>query len=114
VKVREIVANLNLEIINEGEHLDDSVEGGYVGDLLSDVIASAREKFVWVTIQVHENIIAVATLKDLSAIILAKNSTPLDETLKNAREEGVTLLRSSMDSFRIVAALSERGITGGL
>lgn len=113
MKVREIVATLNLEVINEGEHLEDEVVGGYVGDLLSDVIASAKERFIWVTIQVHENIIAVATLKDLSAIILAKNSTPLDETLENAREEGVTLLKSSMDSFGIVSALSERGITGG-
>lgn len=113
MKVREIVKTLNLEIINEGEHLDDTVAGGYVGDLLSDVIASAKEGFVWVTIQVHENIIAVATLKDLSAIIIAKNSAPLDETLENAREEGVTLLRSSMNSYRIVTALSECGITGG-
>ncbi len=113
MRLREIVEALNLEILNEGEHLDEVVLGGYVGDLLSDVIASGTAHHLWVTIQVHENIIAVASLKDLAGIIVAKNSTPLEETLENAREEGVTLLRSPLNSYQLVTKLSELGISGG-
>ncbi|MBN1551049.1 serine kinase [bacterium] len=112
MRLKEIIDALNLEILNQGDHLDDVVQGGYSGDLLSDVIASTRKNDLWITIQTHENIIAVASLKDLSGIILAKNSVPLNETLKNAKNESVTLLRSPMTSFELVAALSNLGISG--
>jgi len=112
VNLRKIIETMNLTVINEGDGLDRDVTSGYAGDLLSDVIASGREGDLWITIQVHENIIAVATLKDLAAIILAKNSQPLEETLESAREEGVSLLSSSMTAFEIVSRLSELGISG--
>jgi serine kinase of HPr protein (carbohydrate metabolism regulator) len=110
--LRELVEKLNLEILNEGEHLSEAVEGGYCGDLLSDVIASGKERDIWITIQVHENIIAVATLKDFAGIILAKNSNPLPETLENATSEGVTLLRSPFTAYELVSSLSQLGISG--
>ncbi|MCU0611162.1 MAG: DRTGG domain-containing protein [Candidatus Eisenbacteria bacterium] len=112
MRVRDIVTALSLEIIHEGEHLDDPVEGGYVGDLLSDVIASARRRDFWITIQSHENIIAVATLKDLAGVVLAKNTTPHAETVEHAKRENVTLLRSSMTSYQLVARLAGLGISG--
>jgi len=112
VNLREIIDALDLTVINEGDGLDTAVESGYVGDLLSDVIASGKQGDLWITIQVHENIIAVATLKDLAAIILAKNSKPLDETLESAREEGVTLLTSPLTAFELITRLAELGIHG--
>lgn len=112
MKIREIVNSLNLEIINEGDHLDDEVSGGYVGDLLSDVMVSGKKNDVWVTIQKHENIIAVAAFKDLAGIILAKNSQPLEETLRSAEKEKITLLRSPLTSYEIVCMLNNLGIPG--
>jgi hypothetical protein len=112
MKLREIISSLDLAIHNEGAHLDDEVSGGYSGDLLSDVIASGRKGAIWITIQVHENIIAVATLKDLAAIILAKNSKPLEETLENARSEEVTLLGSPLNAFQLSQELGRFGVSG--
>ncbi len=112
MRVRDVVTSLGLEVIQEGEHMDDPVTGGYVGDLLSDVIASSKRHDIWVTIQSHENIIAVATLKDLSAIVLAKNTAPQPETLAHAQREGVTLLRSPLSSYQVVALLAGLGIPG--
>lgn len=112
MNLQEIVNELDLKVIHEGDGLDREVSSGYVGDLLSDVIASGRKGDLWITIQVHENIIAVATLKDLTAIVLAKNSQPLEETLRSAREEDVTLLSSPMTSFEIISRLAELGISG--
>ena len=110
--LREIVETLRLEILNEGEHMDGAVDGGYVGDLLSDVIASGKQFDLWITVQAHENIIAVAALKDLAGIILAKNTKPLEETLRSAVDEHVTLLRSSLTSYQIVERLAALGISG--
>lgn len=110
--LREIVETMNLEVLNEGEHMDDCVDGGYVGDLLSDVIASGKRSDVWITVQAHENTIAVATLKDLAGIVLAKNTTPLEETLASAREENVTLLRSPLTSYQVAVRLAELGVSG--
>jgi serine kinase of HPr protein (carbohydrate metabolism regulator) len=110
--IRDLVEMLHLEVLNEGDHMDDPVEGGYAGDLLSDVIASGKQFDVWVTVQAHENIRAVATLKELAGIILAKNTKPLDETLQSASTEHVTLLRSPLTSFQIVAELAAAGISG--
>lgn len=110
--LRELVEALSLEILNKGEHMDDPIEGGYVGDLLSDVIASGKRFDVWITVQAHENIIAIATLKDLAGIILAKNTKPLEETMSSAAEENVTLLRSPLTSYQIVAKLAAAGVSG--
>lgn len=110
--LRELVKSAGLIVYNEGSHMDDEVTGGYSGDLLSDVIASGRRGDVWITIQVHENIIAVATLKDLAAIILAKASNPFEETLEHAQREEVTLLGSPLTSYQIAEKLSSIGISG--
>lgn len=112
MNLREISKALDFKVINEGDGMDTNVETGYVGDLLSDVIASGKKNDLWITIQVHENIIAVATLKDLAAIVLAKNSRPLDETIESAQEEGVTLLSSPLTAFEIITRLAELGIHG--
>lgn len=112
MRVRDVVTELGLEVIHAGDHMDDPVEGGYVGDLLSDVIASGKRNDLWLTIQSHENTIAVATLKDLAAIVLAKGTTPHAETVDHARREGVTLLRSTLTSFQLVARLAALGVSG--
>ena len=113
MNLQKIIDELGFKIINPGDGLEKEVDTGYVGDLLSDVIASGRQGDLWITIQVHENIIAVATLKDLTAIVLAKNSQPLEETLESAKEEEITLLSSPMTSFEIVTRLADLGISGG-
>jgi len=51
--------------------LDNDVKCGYASDLLSDVMAHAGEGDIWVTVQAHQNIVAVATLAELSAVIVA-------------------------------------------
>ena len=112
MRVRDVVTALDLEIIHEGDHMDDAVEGGYSGDLLSDVIAASRRHDMWITIQSHENIIAVATLKDLAAVVLARNSIPHTETVDHAKREEVTLLRSPLTSYQLVARLVSMGVSG--
>jgi hypothetical protein len=83
---------------------------GYTSDLLSCVMAGAAKKSLWVTLQAHGNIIAVATLLDLSAVIITEGAQPDPATIQKANEEDVILLSSSKPTFYIVGKLWELGL----
>ncbi|MCK7477074.1 MAG: PHP domain-containing protein [Candidatus Moduliflexus flocculans] len=72
----DLVSGLDLRVFTPGPGLDRPVLGGYAGDLLSDVIGHGRKGDLWLTIQVHPNVVAVAVLKDLAAIVLVNGREP--------------------------------------
>lgn len=110
MKLKELADSLSLDIRTPGLNLDREVTGGYVSDLLSDVIGNAGEGFLWITLQVHLNIVAVASLKGLSGIILVNNRNPDEETLKRAVEENVPILSSRLPTFELVGRLYSLGL----
>ncbi len=81
------------------------IEGGYVSDLLSDVMGSAQPRQVWITIMKHLNVIAVASMTGIPCIIFAKDSKPDDIVVKKAIEEGIYLFCSDMPAFEIAGIL---------
>jgi hypothetical protein len=101
MKISEIVSALNLEIKSGKDNLDREVTGGYTGDLLSDVMGNAREGYIWVTRQVHQNIVAVASLKELSGVILINSCQPTAETLEKAAAEKIPVLISDLPAFEL-------------
>ena len=105
MNLKEIVDKLQLRVLAGQENLDTEVTGGYTSDLLSDVMANSRAKNLWITLQTHENIVAVAKLKDLAGIIIINNRQPDEETLKRAAVEKVTLLASGESAFNITGKL---------
>jgi len=72
MKVKDVAQKLGLEVYSAPEGLEREVTGGYTSDLLSDVMGHAKEGQIWITLQTHKNIMAVASLRDLAAIILVK------------------------------------------
>ena len=112
MKLEDIVKTLGMKAEAAQESLDREVRGGYASDLLSGVMANSREGDVWVTLQVHPNIIAVATLKDLAGIIIVQGKKPEEETIKKAQQEGVPLLVSDLQAFEIIGKLYQMGISG--
>ncbi len=107
MKLKEIVEKLQLKILTPEKKLDISVTGGYTSDLLSDVIANSKAGNIWITLQTHQNIIAVAKLKDLAGIIIVNNREPDEETLTKAKEENVPLMVSKELAFSISGKLYE-------
>jgi hypothetical protein len=69
----------------ESRDLNNEISGGYVSDLLSDVMGNAAENEVWITLQTHQNVMAIASLKDLAAVILVKGFEPDEDTLERSR-----------------------------
>jgi predicted transcriptional regulator len=110
MKVRDIQSAFNLELAAGSKGLDREVAGGYCGDLLSDVMANSRSGDLWLTIQSHRNILAVAVLKDLAAIVLVNGHRPDDDTAAKAEEEGIPILISSTSSFYLAGKLFNSGI----
>jgi predicted transcriptional regulator len=110
VKVREIQSLLNMEVAAGAKGLDREVAGGYCGDLLSDVMANSTMGGVWLTIQSHQNIVAVGVLRELAAIILVNGRRPDEDTKNKADEEGIPLLLSPLTAFRLAGRLYEVGI----
>jgi hypothetical protein len=86
MKFKEIIEKLNLSVLTAKDKTDVEVTWGYTSDLLSDVIANSKEGNIWITLQTHQNIIAVARLKELAGIILVNNRKPDEQTLKKAEE----------------------------
>lgn len=110
--VQEIVSALNLEVVAGADHLDAKVTGGYASDLLSCVMAGAHRGNVWVTLQAHPNVVAVAQLLNLAAVIIVEGMQPTEETVARANEHHVPLLLASKDTFTIVGRLVMLGIQG--
>jgi hypothetical protein len=110
MNLREIVTALGLEIKTGENLLDRQVRGGYAGDLLSDVLAHAKEGDVWITLQTHVNIVAVATAKNIAAIIIVQGRSPEPGTLQKAAEEQVPIFVSNLSTYDVVCMLSDLGI----
>ena len=100
-----LVRQLGLKVRCAGGNLGRKVTGGYVGDLLSDVMANSKEGDIWITRQVHQNIVAVASLKELAGIILIQGSEPAPDTAAKAEAEGIPILVTDLPAFEIVGRI---------
>ena len=105
MQLYELVRKLGLRVCCAEGSLGRDVRGGYVGDLLSDVMANSREGDIWITRQVHQNIVAVASLKDLAGIILIQGSEPTPDTAAKAGAEGIPILVTDLPAFEIVGRI---------
>ncbi len=100
-----IVRKLELSVRCGEDKLGREVRGGYVGDLLSDVIGNSNEGDIWITRQAHQNIVAVASLKDHAGIILVNSSEPDSDTLDKAIKEEIPIMVSELPGFEVVGEI---------
>lgn len=105
MKIVEVIEKLGLKVYCGHENTSNEVTGGYVSDMLSDVMGFIAEGNIWITIQNHKNVVAVASLRDAAAVILAKNTEPDEEMLAAAIEEGVVVLGSTDKTFETAGKL---------
>lgn len=107
MKVKELVDALNLKVLSGANGLDREIEGCYVSDLLSDVMGNAEMGNIWVTLQVHKNVMAIASLKELACVILVKGQTASDDTLEQSNDEGIPFLSTPMETFETAGKIYE-------
>ena len=105
MKVNDIITILDLKVFGGSQGLDHEITGGYTSDLLSDVMGHAENGKIWITLQTHKNVIAVASLKDLAAVILIKGLEPDADMLAQAEEEGIPVLGTCDQAFETTGKL---------
>jgi len=105
MKVSELVEKLGLTVYSGQNGLDREINGGYVSDLLSDVMGNASEGMVWITLQVHQNVMAIASLKELGAVILVNNLEPQENTIQHSNNENIPLLGTNLPAFEIAGEM---------
>jgi hypothetical protein len=108
--LNEIISSLPLTVVTPPADFSREVTGAYVSDMLSDVMGNAKDGFLWITIQIHLNTIAVASLKNLSGIILVNSRVPAEDTLKKAIEENIPILTTPLPAFDLVGMLYSLGL----
>ena len=113
MKLAEVVDELDLKVRTAGGALEREVRGGYASDLMSDVIAHAEPGYLWVTLQIHQNVVAVASLKELAGIVLVNGREPEEATVERAESENIPIMVSPLPAFDVIGQLYGLGMAGG-
>lgn len=112
ISLKNVIEKINLEAISSIEMLDRPVVGGYASDLLSCAMRGAKKDFLWVTLQSHVNVVAVASLLGLAGVIITEGNQPAPETIAQAEKEKVILLLTPQNTFFVIGQLISLGISG--
>lgn len=112
ISLKEIIEKLNLEPLSPVGDMNRSVTGGYASDLLSCAMKGTQKDYIWVTLQSHLNIVAVASLANLASVIITEGNRPGRETISRAEKEGVVLLGTPKTTFTTVGELTLLGVRG--
>ena len=111
VNVKEFAERFNLHVAAGPKGLQRQIQGGYCGDLLSDVMANAPTGCIWLTVQTHQNIVNVAVLHEMAAVIFAGGRAPDPETIDRANQEGIPLLLWSASAYDLAGQAFAAGLT---
>ncbi len=108
IKLRPLLATLRAEVLTD--HVPEEITGGYCSDLLSDVLAHAEPGVLWLTVQVHRNVVSVAAMKDVAAVLLTCGRKPDSASLAEADEAGIALLTTPLSTYEAAGKLWEAGL----
>jgi hypothetical protein len=113
MRLHELAEALDLREFTPTQGNDPDITHGCAFDLLSDILAYAPPGGVLITLQMNREVIVVAGLAGLHAVIFSCGRTPDDRTVERAKADGLSLFGSNMDSFEIAGRLYESGLRGG-
>ena len=113
MNLQQIIDQLDLTVLTESRDFAGiTPTGGYSSDLLSCVMAGAKKGHLWITLQAHLNIVAIAALNELTAILITENAQPDAASIARANQQGVILLTTSKATYEINGKLWELGLRG--
>ncbi len=108
MRLQEIADKLGLQKLTPV--FDQNIDGVYISDMISDVIANAKPGNLLVTVQVHANAVAAANLVDVCAIVLAQGKRPADDVLKMAERAKISVLSTPLNRWQVATKLYEIGL----
>ena len=104
MRLSEVIKVLNLKVENIANP-DAIISSAYASDLLSDVMGKAKSGQIWITMQTHKNVAAIASLKDIPAVVIINNGKPEKDMIIHAKNENVAVLITDLPCYEFCAAL---------
>jgi hypothetical protein len=110
VTIEQIVEKLPVEVLTPEVPQTRTVVAGYASDLLSCVMTGAKQDYIWVTLQSHMNVVAVASLLSLPVVLITEGKRPDAGVIEKAVAEGIVLLLTEKNTYFAVSALAALGV----
>ena len=107
MKVKDLLKEEDFSIVAGEGGIDRKLEGVYIGDLLSWVMAHLQENEAWITIQSHINVIAVGVLNDAACILLAEGALLDEDAKKKADQESLPVIKTNMSAYKLAIKINE-------
>lgn len=108
--LRDVVQALGLHVMAGERVLDREITGGYAADLLSCAMGRAKSGNLWLTLQAHPNVVAVASLLELSGVIVTEGASISEEVIAQANAQNVPLLSTPHTTFWVAGELARLGV----
>jgi predicted transcriptional regulator len=107
---QDLIEKIGLKPLSKFEHRD--LDGVFVSDMLSDVMAGAKSGNLWLTIQTHKSIVPAANLVDVSAVVITGGKEVPKDTVDLASKYNIAVLSSELPTFELVGKLYQLGLGG--
>lgn len=108
--VKELIEKFKFELVAGKNAIDNTIEGVYCCDLLSWVMSHAEKNDAWITVQTHVNVVAIASLLELSCVIVPESIEIDEDTILKANEEDIVILSTDLKAYEIFKEFYEAGM----
>ena len=110
MKIREIAALLQAELLSSEEMLDTEVQNAFCCDMMSDVLAYVKDQGVLLTGLVNTQVIRTANMMDMVCVVFVRNKAPSQEIIQLAEESGIVVMRSALRAYEASGLLYCAGL----
>lgn len=106
MKVSEMAKCLKLNQVSSAVE-DREITGVYSCDLLSRVMSGCQLGNIWITVQTHLNVLAVAELNEAACIVVPEGIVVDAAIEEKASEKGIAVFTSEMTAYELCWKLHE-------
>lgn len=106
----DLIEKLDFKILTKENITAKKIEGLYCCDLLSWVMSRVKAGDAWITVQTHMNIVAVASLLEISCIIIPESIAVDPDTIEKANKENIPIFSTPYNNYEIFCKMYELGL----
>ena len=114
IETKEVKEILNADVIVGEDKLDIEVKTAFGADLMSDVLAFAKAGSLLLTGLTNTQVVRIANVLDIAAIILVRGKKPPAEAISLAKDLQIPILTTKYILFETAGRLYAKGIVGCL
>lgn len=110
MKLMEVKTILNAVVWVGERKLDTEIQSACGCDLMSDVLAFAKDKIVLLTGLINLQVIRTAEMMDIKAIVFVRGKVPTEDMIALAREKGICIFSTEIPLYIACGRLYEAGL----